>query len=281
MQRSKIAIAGQAALVLQGVLEEYLIEQLYRFLQRYAQPQIFVPADWGEEPAVQVLDVACRGGAWLCDLARQYPLIQVVGLEARRASVEAARMAAALAGLENVNIFEGDLLRGDQQEGAYRVVRGMFPTSSVSSEQEEAYVREMVRVCSPGGSLVLFEVDLPQTNSQAWNEWVITVGARLLALSAQGERLASLERHMLMAGCQQVERIVQELVISAGSAAHPAICGQFIRLFDLSSAFLLACKVMTVKQVMEMRKRLLMEVLDAGFEGIWRLVTVSTPAGIR
>jgi ubiquinone/menaquinone biosynthesis C-methylase UbiE len=97
------------------------------------------------------LDVACGPGTVVCAFARR--VRRAEGLDATEAMLAEARRLAAAAGVENVAWHRGDVYALPFAAAAFDIVSCRFAFHHLEAP-EEAFA-EMVRVCRPGGRIVL------------------------------------------------------------------------------------------------------------------------------
>ncbi|MBV8888302.1 MAG: methyltransferase domain-containing protein [Alphaproteobacteria bacterium] len=104
-------------------------------------------------PEDRVLDVACGGGIVVCALA---PLVRdATGIDMTPAMLDRARTLAAGKGLANVAWRQGDVAELPFDNASFTIVVTRF---SVHHFPEPARVlREMARVCAPGGRIVVID----------------------------------------------------------------------------------------------------------------------------
>ncbi|MFT4027146.1 MAG: methyltransferase domain-containing protein [Novosphingobium sp.] len=108
----------------------------------------------GAGPDDSVLDVACGPGRLSLDLAPH--VRSVTGLDLTPGMLDQARAALAASGLGNVDFVHGDALAMPFADGSFSIV-----VSSAAFHHFEAPARvlaEMVRVCRPGGRVVISDV---------------------------------------------------------------------------------------------------------------------------
>jgi ubiquinone/menaquinone biosynthesis C-methylase UbiE len=102
-------------------------------------------------PDDAVLDVACGGGL----VARAFaPHVRhATGIDVTPAMLETARKAAAEQGLANITWEQGDVTRLPYADGSFTIVATRF--SFHHFVDAGAVLKEMVRVCAPGGRIVV------------------------------------------------------------------------------------------------------------------------------
>ena len=100
-----------------------------------------------------VLDVACGGGIVVCAFAPH--LRHATGIDMTPAMLERARALAAEKGLANVSWQHGEVERLPYPDGAFTIVVTRFAMHHFLDPA--AVFREMVRVCAPGGRIVVVD----------------------------------------------------------------------------------------------------------------------------
>jgi ubiquinone/menaquinone biosynthesis C-methylase UbiE len=107
----------------------------------------------GAGAADTVLDVACGPGLVVCAFAR---VVQhATGIDITPAMIDRARASAAAQGLANVSWRLGHVLPLPWPDGAFTLVSSRFAFHHFLDPQ--AVLREMVRVCAPGGTILVVD----------------------------------------------------------------------------------------------------------------------------
>lgn len=107
----------------------------------------------GAGPDDTVLDVACGGGIVVCGFAPHVK--HVTGIDMTPAMLERARILAAEKGIANVGWREGDVAHLPYPDGAFTIVVTRFAVHHFPDPA--AVFAEMVRVCAPGGRVVVVD----------------------------------------------------------------------------------------------------------------------------
>jgi SAM-dependent methyltransferase len=122
--------------------------------------------EWsGAGPADTVLDVACGPGLVVCAFARV--VRHATGIDITRAMLERARAVAAERGLTNVTWRQGDVLPLPWPDGAFTVVTSRFAFHHFLDPL--AVLREMARVCAPGGTVMVVDSAPAADKADAFN----------------------------------------------------------------------------------------------------------------
>ena len=104
-------------------------------------------------PEDEVLDVACGGGIVVCAFAPH--VRHATGIDMTPAMLERARALAAEKGVANVSWREGDVERLPFPDAAFSIVVTRFAVHHFL--RPPTVFREMVRVCRPGGRVVVVD----------------------------------------------------------------------------------------------------------------------------
>jgi ubiquinone/menaquinone biosynthesis C-methylase UbiE len=113
----------------------------------------------------RVLDVACGPGLVACAFAPHAR--QVTGIDITPAMIEQARKLQGEKQLENLTWQEGDVLPLPFPEASFAVVLTRYSLHHFLNPA--AVLAEMVRVCRPGGRVLVADVVLPPEKTEAYN----------------------------------------------------------------------------------------------------------------
>jgi ubiquinone/menaquinone biosynthesis C-methylase UbiE len=104
-------------------------------------------------PGDLVLDVACGGGIVVCAFAPH--VRHATGIDMTPAMLDRARHLATEKGVTNVTWRDGDVARLPYPDGAFTIVVTRFAVHHFPDPV--AVFREMLRVCAPGGRIVIVD----------------------------------------------------------------------------------------------------------------------------
>jgi SAM-dependent methyltransferase len=107
----------------------------------------------GAGPDDTVLDVACGGGIVVCGFAPH--VANATGIDMTPAMLDRARRLASEKGIENVTWHEGDVTHLPFPDGAFTIVVTRFAVHHFPTPR--AVFDEMIRVCAPGGRIVVVD----------------------------------------------------------------------------------------------------------------------------
>jgi SAM-dependent methyltransferase len=132
-------------------------EQALRMIVAAARP----------EPGDTVLDLACGGGLIVCAFAPH--VWHATGIDLTPAMLARARALAAERGIPNVTWREGDIRALPWPDATFNIVVTRFSLHHLIDPL--AAVREMARVCRPGGRVVVVDMYASEDpeKAAAWN----------------------------------------------------------------------------------------------------------------
>lgn len=139
-----------------------IVDQFTRQAEPFAQAQAIrnqdaldrVVALAGAGPEDTSLDVACGPGLLACAFARV--VRHAVGLDLTPAMLEQARKTQAGQGLKNVTWQQGDVMALPYPDAHFSIVSSRFALHHL--ENPLGALREMTRVCKPGGRVVVADM---------------------------------------------------------------------------------------------------------------------------
>jgi len=108
----------------------------------------------GAGPRDTALDVACGGGLVVCAFARV--VAHVTGIDVTPAMLSRARSLAEDRGLPNVTLDEGDVTALPYPDASFSIVLSRFTFHHFP--EPLGVLKEMVRVCAPGGIVMVIDV---------------------------------------------------------------------------------------------------------------------------
>jgi SAM-dependent methyltransferase len=157
-------------------------------------------------PGVDVLDVGCGPGTITVDIARRVAPGRVVGLDAAADVIEAARTAAADAGVTNLELATGDVYALDHPDDSFDVVHAHQVLQHLADPV--AALREMRRVCRPDGVIAardgIYRAMSWYPTSTALDRWLAVYCAVAEANGGEPDAGSRLRHWALEAGCRDV-----------------------------------------------------------------------------
>lgn len=155
---------------LTGVLEQVLHHHFTQALQG------LLPASIPVHKLKQALDLNCRIGSWVIDLALSYPGVIVTGLDNRPHYVAMARRNAAVGNLSRVRFYEADLIKPLQfADHTFDLLRLSMSSVLFRPDEWPALLQECKRVMKPGASINLLNVSAGPSSSEAFQRIVLLI----------------------------------------------------------------------------------------------------------
>lgn len=229
-----------------------------------------------------ILDVACGPGGWVLEVARQYPEIEVTGFDISKDMIHYARAHAKAGALSNAHFAVMSALDPlDFPDNSFDMVNARTMVGFMFPEAWPRLLREMMRVCRPGGIIRLTEFELPVTNSPAFEQMSeMCVHATQLARRNYSPDTRHfgitpmLGRLLRDAGCQAIERQAYAIDFSAGMPDHQSVYEDYMIVYQLIQPFLIKMHVTTPDEIQRIYHQMLGEVYGDSFCGIWFYLSV-------
>lgn len=194
-----------------------------------------------------ILDVACGPGGWALSVGWEFPDTDVTGIDVSEIMVDYARAHAQVRRLRNVHFKVMDAFKQlDFPDASFDLVNSRALVGLMTPQTWPNLVREMARVCRPGGTIRLTEFEMPMTNSPAFEK----LSGQLLSTMQKVGRTYSpdgryftltpvLRSLLLGAGCKDVQIKPHVIDFSFGTEAHDGYAQDLILGFGLLLPFLL------------------------------------------
>ncbi|GER83778.1 hypothetical protein KTAU_24150 [Thermogemmatispora aurantia] len=150
-----------------------------------------------------ILDVGCGTGQWAYELAKEFPLASVVGLDVEQAKNSVSPP-------PNYRFVPGDVLSGlPFNDNTFDFVHQRFLWAALPLSAWPRVVRELVRVTARGGWVELLEGNTQSAPAGPLTQRVQNMLQELASLQGvdgSGEVASSLDRYLKEAGLVQVQR---------------------------------------------------------------------------
>ena len=144
----------------------------------------------GAGPEDTVLDVACGPGLVVCAFAKVAR--HATGVDITPAMLERARVHAAERGLTNVTWRQGDVMPLPWPDASFTVVTSRFAFHHFLDPL--AVLREMARVCAPGGTVLVADSAPAPDKADAFNRMEVVRDPSHVRALPLAEHLALFER---------------------------------------------------------------------------------------
>lgn len=257
----------------------------------------------------RVLDVACEAGAWVLEVAQAYPALQVIGIDTCERLLTSAKDHAQRAGLTNAHFFVQDWRTLDMQHipsQPFDLINVAFIAPALLSMDYQAFLRQLLPFCHPGGMVRWTEMEFPLTSSPAFTR-LTALTCRALQHAGQsfippffhelheivtqwnlerGLATPPLERRQLgitpmmgswfrRAGYQHIQHAPTAIEVSYGTQAHAYFVHEVACFGQQVKPFLLAQHVITDTDFARLLSHVQDELHQENFCGLCILLTVS------
>jgi ubiquinone/menaquinone biosynthesis C-methylase UbiE len=252
--------------------------------------------DWTRMQAV--LDVGCGTGAWATMLARRYPHLDVLGIDADPEVLEMARTLTFTHEVTTARFLRQDVRTLDESSlplDHFDLVHLAFLAEAILSVDYAALARALLRLLRPGGVLVWTEAEFPLTISAACERlFALTLQAldhagqtflmRDWGLSSQS--LLDRSRTFLgitpmlgswlrATGYEYQQQTVAALDVSHGQPLHSQFVNAVLEFARRIQPFLLRHDVIKMAACEQLCEEVYRELRAPGFSGMAYVLTVS------
>jgi ubiquinone/menaquinone biosynthesis C-methylase UbiE len=237
------------------------------------------PPDLDPQAVHTVLDVGCGPGGWAREVAYQYPQMQVRGIDSSRTMIDYANAFVRVEGLDNVQFQVMDATQPLAfPDACFDVVNARLMVSFLPRVAWPRVVKELARVCKPGGRIILTECDqVGTTNSEVYHTYSALgyEAMRRSGLYAESVSLTPLLGAFLTeAGCQHIHLRPHVLDFSAGTTANVAMYDNLKAGFKLSQPFFIKMGVATQEDLDVLYDKVLADMLSETFRALWYFLSV-------
>jgi SAM-dependent methyltransferase len=231
------------------------------------------------------LDVACGPGAWANEMAYQYQDMQVTGIAISAIMVRYAQEMAHVQRLDNAHFQVMDATTPlDFPDDHFDLVNARFISGFMLRDDWRPVVKEFARVCRPGGTIRLVELEGWGISNSFALEKLNHLSTRAAyqtgrALSpypqtASNGITAMLATFLREAGCQEIQMKAHVLDFSAGAPGYFSQYENYKVLGKLIQPFLVKAGVATQEDLDELYERMLADMLSDSFRGLFSFLSV-------
>ena len=229
-----------------------------------------------------VLDLACGPGGWVLDVARLLPEAQITGVDISVLMVNYGRATAKARGLHNAHFMTTNIKESFPfADNSFDLVNARYLVSVLAPVEWPTMLREVLRVCRPGGVIRFTETEMPITNSMGVEKITqlllnaFTVTGRNFSPTARNFGITTmLPRLLRNAGCTDVDYASYSLDFSTGATAHDGFYQDYMVTFQLVKDFIVKLGLAPTEQYEEIYQQMLSEMLSEDFCGmIYNLTT--------
>ena len=223
----------------------------------------------------RVLDVGCGFGQWAIEMAYAYPDGRVEGIDLDAEKIRIANMGARCCRRGNLRFSVADMMHLDNMPDAcFDAVHARFLSGWVEAEHAGTMLRELLRVCRPGGILCWIEAGNLLTNSSACNRWY-RLFRQACTLAGYARALTPLMEPLLEeADGPPWQRKDLLIDLSHKSTAHERLWRRGHFLSSCLIPFLVSRERGTIEELKWLQQEIWCEVLSDHFSAVWPLVVI-------
>ncbi len=229
-----------------------------------------------------VLDIGCGPGGWVLDVAREYPEIEVTGIDISQTMIDYARAHASARGFDNATFKIMNALKPlEFANNSFDLINARTITAFMYPAAWPVLLKEVMRICRPGGFIRLTEGELPLTNSLAYETLNGMLSKAMFmakrTFSPDGRNLGitpMLSRLLRDAGYQNVQEKVYASEYLPGTDVYEGLYQDARIGFPLVSPFLIQLGITTKEEFERLHQQLLAEMLSDDFCAVGFLMTV-------
>lgn len=230
----------------------------------------------------RVLDVACGPGGWARSVAREFPDVEIVGIDLSQPMIEYANAYAGVQKLDNAHFQVMDATKPlDFPDASFDLVNARGTIGFLRKETWPRVVQEYARVTRPGGYIILTESDdFGHTNKPAFERYqqlilqsVARAGLSQHPMGLHWGATAMLRHHLQSAGCQDIHSVPHLLDYSAGTTANISIYENFKISHKLIQPFIMKMGLATQQELDELYNECFDEMLTNDFCAAWVFLT--------
>ncbi|GER82856.1 hypothetical protein KTAU_14930 [Thermogemmatispora aurantia] len=262
------------------------VEELARLVQ---QDRLLTEAMGGLFPEGQtlpeggrLLDLACGPGGWTCEVAFQFPHVEVIGVDINPSIVEYATTSARSRGLSNVQFLVMDVRQPLAfPDASFDLINARLLFSFMSPDAWPRLLAECRRLLKPGGVIRLTESEWGLTTSPAVERYFSLMAAALKragqSFSPDGRHIGItpvLPRLLRRAGFSDVRLRGNAVDWSSDAPLHYASFKDMFVGFELIKPFLLKTGVISREELDQLYQQAIAEAQADDFCAVWTWLTV-------
>jgi ubiquinone/menaquinone biosynthesis C-methylase UbiE len=239
------------------------------------------PPDIDLSNVCSVLDLACGPGGWALQVSREYPAIDVVGVDISEKMIRYANAQADALDLEHVSFQVMNILQSlEFPDASFDIVNARQIFGFMPNTAWPGLVRECFRVTRPGGYIRFTEAEHAVSTSTAY-EQLASQTIRALWLAGQGFHpegklfniTLMVAKFLRDAGLQDIRHQAFTVDFSYGTPAYESWYEASQMLYPLLFPFLQSKGTITQEEFDQLYPQCLEEMSDPSFRGMYFLVS--------
>ncbi len=231
----------------------------------------------------RILDIACGPGGWVHEVARQYPHIEVTGIDISKNTIKYAKAHAQVLKLNNAHFAEMNALKPlEFPDNYFDIVNMRTVVGFVLPDLWAGYLAECKRVLCSGGILRLTEGEYGFTNKPAHETFMALINQaqhrahHSFSPTGHNAGMIPMLRPLLkQAGIQNLQSRAHVIDYSIDMEAHAEGVQDITNVLELIEPLFLATKVVaSAEEYATLHSQVLEEIQDEGFSAVSIMLTV-------
>jgi ubiquinone/menaquinone biosynthesis C-methylase UbiE len=256
---------------LQSTIRHYLSGYLHQFLVTYADG--LVPAPLSLDNMWHVLNVPCCSGDWVCDIAYQNPLMEVVGIDPDPRRITFAQAQASAQGIANATFQVGRLEALSPPDQYYDLLHIRFIAPLTRPDAWARITANWWELCRPGGLVMWTEMHLPATNSAAFADWCSLLGNQKKQKGMTADITPCMVQLLDSAGFQNARQTLTTIDISSNTRLHKHVSMHIWDILNFVHCNLLFAQGASPSALQELYEQMIQDFLADQFQGNWTFET--------
>jgi ubiquinone/menaquinone biosynthesis C-methylase UbiE len=131
----------------------------------------------------EVLDIGCGPGAWALALAKEYPEVEVVGVDLSDIMISYAQAQAKIRKINNITFQVMDIRALDFEPERFDFINVRLIGAALRKEDWTTLWQRCFTMLRPGGQIRWSEADVPQSSSPAYDEFYVLLTTAMKRLN--------------------------------------------------------------------------------------------------
>ena len=244
---------------------------LHTFLASFAPMHLadYVPLDTVEH----VLDIACGPSSWVLDMAHTYRDINFFGIDLDPAMIRYARNNASISDRNDVLFAVGNMhALSPLLNDSFDLVHARFVKEATAMRQWPTLLKGLLRLCRPGGYVLVTECNYPVTSSAACLQLFDLLQQCAVEMGGTPTLPTGIEALAYNSGWREIQSRVTPIALSAQTPAYATLLSQLEPLLSLAEHVLY--RICSKAAFARLKRMVIAELYDETFSAIWSLTTL-------
>lgn len=224
-----------------------------------------------------ILDVACGPGGWARRVALEYPQASITGIDISHTMISYANAYVQAQQLHNIEFHEANVLKSFPfADASFNTTNARLMVAFLDDSGWRHVLGEMVRVLTPGGTIILTETDFVSNSNSPALEQYTQLFYRAMYIRGFTHNPAKvnlgitplLEKYLQQTGCQQIRQQPYLINTSFGTPGHSALIENLKLGLKLFQPFIVKCGIADQETLDELYDKCFEEVYADNFRNL-------------